>query len=192
MGKCDEIGEETVAVTMDELAREVLLFGTINSEVASQVILSIRQLDRAEKKNIHLIISSGGGEEAAGWAIYDALCLTRCKVIGQCFGECMSIAALVLQGCDSRLLSPNCRTMVHNGTVAYNGPLDKVRVALKEENFLTQMYYEKLAEKSNLSIDKIKKLCDDETYFSAEEAIAYGLADGILGQMKKAKRKVRK
>jgi ATP-dependent Clp protease protease subunit len=192
MQKCDEIGEDTVAVTMDELAREVLLFGSITSESASQTILSIRQLDRAEKKNIHLIISSGGGSEPAGWAIYDALCLTRCKVIGHCFGECMSIAALILQGCDSRLLSPNTRFMIHNGMVAYNGPLDKVRIALVEENFLTQMYYEKLAEKSNLSIDKVKNLCDSETYLSAEEAVKAGFADGILGQMKKAKRKVRK
>ena len=76
--------------------------------------------------------------------------------------------------------------------VAYNGPLDKVRIALVEENFLTQMYYEKLAEKSNLSIDKVKNLCDSETYLSAEEAVKAGFADGILGQMKKAKRKVRK
>jgi ATP-dependent Clp protease protease subunit len=189
MAHCGATELETVAVAMDENAREIFLFGDIDSSTASQVILALRKLDRAKKANITLIISSGGGEEAAGWTIYDAICLTRSKVIGQAYGQCMSIAALVLQACDTRLLSPNCRFMIHDGTASYTGPLDKINVALKEENFLTNMYYEKLAEKSELTVDKVKNLGNNETYMDANVACGYGLADGILGQTKKRKGK---
>jgi ATP-dependent protease ClpP protease subunit len=185
MARCDMSELETVTVTMDEDSREIYLFGAINSETASQVIMALRQLDRASKKNITLVMSSGGGEESAGWTIYDALILARSKIIAQCYGECMSIAMLILQGCDTRLLSPNCRTMLHNGSVSYNGPLEKVRGALKEENFLTEQYYEKLADRSDLSSKEVQKLCDDETYMDAETTIKHGFADGVLGQTKK-------
>jgi ATP-dependent Clp protease protease subunit len=189
MARCDMSELETVTVTMDENSREIYLFGAINSETASQVIMALRQLDRASKKNITLVMSSGGGEEAAGWTIYDALILARSKIVAQCYGECMSIASLILQACDTRLVSPNLRFMIHDGTCAFNGPLDKVRGALKEENFLTQQYYEKLAERSNLTVDEVEELCHNDTYLSAEETCKNGLADGILGQTKKRKGK---
>jgi ATP-dependent protease ClpP protease subunit len=184
-----EVDMNTVTVTMDEDAREIYLFGAVDIEVASQVVVALRQLDRVGRGNITLIISSGGGEEGAGWTIYDALCLTRSKVIAQCYGECMSIASLILQACDTRLLSPNCRFMVHNGTCAFNGPLEKVRGALQEENFLTLKYYEKLAERSELTIDEVKDLCDNDTYLTAEDTCKNGFADGILGQTKRRKGK---
>ena len=192
MPKCEELEVGDAVVTLDEDGREILIFGSINAAVASQVVSGLHQLDRAAKSNINLIMASSGGEEMPGWSIYDALCLAKSKVICQCLGECMSIAALILQGCDTRLLAPNCRTLIHNGTVAYNGPLDNVRIALKEENFLTQMYYEKLAERSNLTVNEVKDLCDAETYMSAEKFIEYGFADGILGQTKKRKTNVSK
>jgi ATP-dependent Clp protease protease subunit len=188
MKNCEGLEIGDAVVTLDEDGREILIFGSINTEVASQVVSGLRLLDKASKSNINLIIASGGGEEAAGWVIYDALCLSKSKIIAQCFGECMSIAMLILQGCDTRLLSPNCRTMCHNGTVAYNGPLEKVRSALKEENVLTQMYYEKLAERSNLTLSKVEDLCNAETYMSAEEAVRAGFADGVLGQVKRKRR----
>ena len=192
MKKCVETEAEleSVLVTMDAEAREVMMFGQISQETASRVILAIRQLDRDSKANINLIISSTGGDEGGGWAIYDALCLTRSKIIGNCFGECMSIAALVLQGCDTRLLSPNCRFMIHNGSFSIESqPLEKVRAAVGEENILTQMYYEKLAERSEISVDKVKQLCNNEAYMSAEVAVGYGFADGILGQTKNRRKK---
>jgi ATP-dependent Clp protease, protease subunit len=183
----DECTVEAQSINVDEDAREIILFGTVSTEMASQIILWLRQMDRAAKKNISLVISSSGGEEAGGWAIYDALCLTRSKVIGQCFGECMSIAALILQGCDTRLLSPNCRFMIHNGTATFGGPLEKIRTAIAEENLLTQLYYEKLAERSNLTVARIIEMCNNDTYMSASTAVKSGFADGILGESKKRK-----
>ena len=189
MTKEEELQLESATVTMDAEARELFLFGPITSQVASQLILGIRQLDRAAKKNISLIISSGGGEEPAGWAIYDALSLARSKVVAQCYGECMSITALILQGCDTRILAPNCRFMIHNGMATLGTlSLEKIRTVVKEENILTEKYYQKLSERSELDVDKVRELCDKETYMSAEVAVGYGFADAILGVEKKIKK----
>jgi ATP-dependent Clp protease, protease subunit len=185
---CEEEVESSL-VTVDPNAREILLFGVVNTELATQVVFNVRQLDRGKKANISLVIGSAGGEEYSGWAIYDTLCLARSKIIGQCFGECMSIAVLILQACDTRLLAPNCRMMIHNGSLTAGSlSYEKFQALIKEENLITQKYYEALAERSGLSTKKVIELCNQETYMSAEEAVNHGFADGILGQTKKRKK----
>jgi ATP-dependent Clp protease, protease subunit len=181
--KCEENSDSFVI--LDESAREIFLFGQLDINAASKIISNVIQLDRASKSNISLVISSFRGDEGAGWTIYDALCLTRCKVVGKCYGECMSISVLLLQGCDLRLLAPNCRLMLHNGSVELeNETLDDLNRLVKEEFFLTHRYYEELAKKSNLTVDQVKKLCDNSTYMSADTAVGYGFADSILKSRK--------
>jgi ATP-dependent Clp protease, protease subunit len=182
MKKAEETEDENFeAVTIDPEAREIMVFGGVDMDMASKVFYGLRQLDRDSKKNISLVIVSSGGEEMAGWAIYDALYLARSKIIAQCYGGCMSIAALILQACDTRLLSPNCRFMIHNGTMSIGTqPLEKVKSSWDEEELLLKKYYEKLAVRSNLTLDKVIDLCNNESYMSAEQTVKYGFADGIL------------
>jgi ATP-dependent protease ClpP protease subunit len=81
--------------------------------------------------------------------------------------------------------------MIHNGVASYDGPLEKIKIAMAEELFLTQRYYEVLAERSNLTLEKVIEFCNCDTYMSAQIAVKYGFADGIIGESKK-KRKARK
>jgi len=168
-------------VTVIERLREIAIFGSVSDETVCNVITALRQFDTKGKKNIGLIVSSSGGDEGSGWAIYDALRLARSKIIGQCFGECMSIAALILQGCDTRLLSPNCRFMIHDGTFATSAALTQVKNAVEEEVFLTQKYYEAFAERTTISLAKVIELGRKETFMSADKAVEFGFADGVLG-----------
>jgi ATP-dependent Clp protease protease subunit len=171
----------TETVSIDIEAREILVFGMIDTDVAAKVFAGLRLLEKENRKDITLFLNSGGGEEVAGWVIYDALRLCKSNIVCQGYGSCMSMAALILQGCDKRLLAPHCRFMVHNGSITLGTqPLEKARAMLQEENCTTTMYYEKLAERSNLTVDEIMTLCNNETYMSAQQAVGYGFADGIL------------
>ena len=184
MNKCDQ-GAGMSNVSINEDTREIFVFGEINSNVALQVVYALRAFDAQCRKNIFLVMNSKGGSEGAGWAIFDALRLTKSKVIGQFFGECMSIAALILQGCDTRLLAGNCRVMIHNGTISFESMAqEKVKNVNKEIEIMTQAYYNELSQRSHLTLDKIKKLCDNETYMSADSAVEFGFADGVLGLSK--------
>lgn len=182
----EEVEVGGASVLFGEESREIYVFGPIDDSVANRVIFGLREFESQGKGVITLVLSSGGGEEAAGWAIYDALALSPCRILAECYGECMSIAVLVLQACDTRLAAPNCRLMVHNGTVTVGATnQDKIRNINKEIETMTNNYYEKLADRSELSIDKVKRLCDNETFMSAEEALQHGLIDGILGRTKR-------
>ena len=184
--------DEVSTLLFEDINREIYIFGYIGLDTAAQTIQKIRQYESLGNDNINVIVNSSGGLEAAGWAIYDAFCLSQCKIIGMFYGECMSIATLVMQGCDTRLLSPNCRLMMHNGTIDLGSmQQDKLlKITAKELKLTTDMYHREIANCSNLSLKQVQKLCEKEGYFSAEEALKMGLADKILGQSKRSKKHV--
>lgn len=178
---CGETNGQMVVI-VNEDSREIYLFGEITTEASCQCIAALRTFDAANSKPITLIINSIGGHAWAAFGIYDAICLARSKVFGQVFGEAASAATIILQACDTRLLAPNSRWMMHNpsqGSVVGSDIRD-YRVDMKEIKYLTDLCYEKYAEKSNLSIDAIKKMCETTTYLTPEEAVRYGLADEVL------------
>lgn len=177
----DVAGEE---VTLEEESREIYLIGVVTKEKAGHVLAAIRHLDKSDGI-ITLVVYSPGGDEGAGWVIYDALRLCHNQTIVQCYGECQSIAALVLQGGDIRLLSPHCRFMIHNGSLSCEATITEIRALMGEVELLTQNYYSALSERSGLSNEAIGILCDKETYMSAREAVDIGFADGIVSRERK-------
>ena len=180
---CEEAPDFSYALANEE-SREIYLVGTVSEEMSSAVLPAIRQLD-ATKGAVAFIINSSGGEVDSGWAMYDAINLMRNKTVGYCYGVCMSIATLILQACDQRILAPNCRFMIHNGSVACDTSYAETVSLIREIEGLSNRHQQVLAERSTFSLDKIKKMCLYDTYMSAEETVAAGFADGILAVPKK-------
>lgn len=178
-----------VSVNFDD--REIYLSGSIDNEKSGSFLAAVRTMDK-KPGLITVVISSTGGIDGAGWAIYDAILLCSNHVLGMAYGECQSIAALILQGCGTRLLSPNCRFMVHNGSVEMATTVTQLPAIAKETLDLTRAYYEAIAQRSGLSVRKVKALCDAESFMGAEKACQYGMADGIISKtLPRKKRKKR-
>jgi ATP-dependent Clp protease, protease subunit len=175
-------------VTTNEDVREIYFFGEVNDSSVAQIIYGLRILDAQKQANIGLIMSSVGGDVMGGWAIYDALRNLRSKVIGQCYGECASIATLILQGCDTRLLSEHSVMFFHDYSLSLEGTSRKeVLPLLKDTEIMHNKYLQVLQEASVLTLKEIQKLCAKDSYIYADVAVGYGLTDGILGQTKKKK-----
>jgi ATP-dependent Clp protease protease subunit len=187
--KKDSNSVESNSVIINEKRREVFLFGEVNGEKAGAIVAALREFDRS-RGPITMIISSTGGYEGAGWTIYDALRLCKNKTVALCYGECQSIATLILQGCDQRLLAPNCRFMIHNGSIAMDMTTDQLLSLADEVKALSLLYYGVLAGRSGGAVtsEQVKALCEMETFFSAKETVEYGFADGIMKVVPKTKR----
>lgn len=185
---CKEQEEiDTIGTVYDEESRTVYLTGEVNLNTYQNIVSAIRHLDKT-KGNITFVINSSGGEAAAGFAIADAIKLTKSKVIAVCLGECMSIAMTILQSCDSRMSAPNCRFMIHNGSWSVPDlTVSQVRNHIKEIQALNEQIYDSLTEKSALVKSEVEKMCETETFMSAELALGYGFIDCILGTEGKKK-----
>jgi len=193
-GHLSNITAATQGTGADFLSRRIYLVGEINEEAAGRFLVAIQTMDDSEGP-ITVVICSSGGDEASGYAMYDALKLAKNPVTATAYGECMSIAMAVLQGAELRLLSPTCQLMVHNGYVGMWGgedsrvEIDKLVKIGEECKRNNQRYYDILAARSGLDGALVKTMCDRETFMSAQEAIRLGFADGELISQKIAVKK---
>lgn len=163
--------------------RRIFLCGSIDEDKLAPFMVALRALDSEPGKAspITIVLSSEGGSENAGYAMYDAIRACRNPVIIEGYGAVMSIAALVLQAGSSRLLSPESRFMIHNGTIGLGRLDQRTLVSVgKETARNNKRYYRVLAEHSGLSQKKVEQYCDRETYLSAEQAVGLGFADAII------------
>jgi ATP-dependent Clp protease protease subunit len=165
---------------VDVEGRVVYLVGDVDEAVVVRFLAALHVLD-AEESPVRVILSSDGGGVDAGMAIYDAIRTTRSRVTVDCYGACQSIAALILQAADVRRVSPECRLMIHNGSVRVeNTSADTMESIGREVALLNRRYWEILARRSGLTTDRIKEMCQVETYLSAAEAVEAGLADEVI------------
>lgn len=196
MGKSAEEKSESLSSIrsggVDFSNRQIFLIGEINEEVAERIMTAVHVLDESEG-TIHVTLSSGGGEEPAGYAIYDALSLARNHVEIDVYGRACSIAAAIFQAGDWRRMAPNADLMVHNGLRELDdGPMennDIQRIAreIEADNARYRRVLWTGASRARVPVftqSMLKDWCDRETFFSAEEAVKLGFADEIIASRK--------
>jgi ATP-dependent protease ClpP protease subunit len=185
----------TLSTGLDEKTRTVYLVGEIDEQRAYHFMIALSHLDSTDGP-IRVVISSIGGAEYYGYAIYDALRNVRNTVVAEGYGLVASMAAAVFQAADIRLLSENCEYMIHNGSIE-DSPTqmeqDLIEKIAQQIKLNKKKYHQILYNNSDLSIQEIEKYCKEEKFFSAKECIDAGLADHMIKprkkRIKKSKRK---
>ncbi len=164
--------------------RTLYIIGAIDDEKSFRVIPLLRLLDEG-KGPIKVWLSSHGGDEAAGFAIFDTLRHLRNQVRIYGFGGIYSIAALIFQGGNLRVLAPNAQLMMHNGTMGVessDGSInsDTIERLGREAAQNNQRYHKAISERSGIPLTEVAAWCKDERYFLAEDAVKLGLADRLI------------
>ena len=179
---------------MDELMsnREIYCLGEINQESAGALILQLKYLERQDsEKEITMYISSPGGEVASGLAIYDIMHSIKCPIRTVCMGTAASFGAVLFAAGQRREMLPHSRLMIHNPLIAGNGITgsatslaERVGDLMKNRKILGTL----LAQNTGKTIDQIYSKTAKDTWFTAEEAVDFGLADSII-QLEQGKEK---
>lgn len=166
-------------------ARLIDLSGDIDKETAVQFIKNIRLLDHVNQKDITILINSSGGSVRRGMDIIDPIKECDSKVITHATGSCYSMAAIIFQAGDERLMSANASLMIHIGEEEYDSdhPVNMDRW-IKENRRLGKIaddiLYEKIkAVKPRFKKEKFEELLVFDTIYTPEEAIRMGLANRI-------------
>lgn len=140
-------------------------------------------LDLLDEKNqtITIFFNSQGGYLYDGLAMYDAIraCQSHVVMIGR--GSLMSMAPVVFQAADERILEPNTTVMLHQ-CVVYNddsGPLEQAIRSLEEVRRVEARRQKIIADAMNITLKELKEKYRLDTYFTASQAVAVGLADKV-------------
>lgn len=166
---------------VDFPTRTIYLHGEIDREKFTQFSTNLKIMNES-KGPITIDLFSEGGDYAAGFATYDAIKASKNPVTIEGTGEIFSMAAVIFQGGDKRLLTPESRIMIHNVYVVM--PDEKLtsqylKRYAREIDALSRRYQHVLVEKTGLPIRTIRAWCEKEKYMSAQEAVQLGFADGI-------------
>lgn len=168
---------------IDWKTRTLYIIGAIDDEKSFRLIPIIRLLDET-KGPIKIFLSSNGGDEAAGFAIFDTLRLCRNQVRIYGFGGVYSIAALIFQAGNMRFLAPNAQLMMHNGTMGVDGDgsmdSNKIEQLGREAAQNNLRYHGAIARRCGIALTDVAAWCKDERYFLAEDAVSLGLADRLI------------
>jgi ATP-dependent Clp protease protease subunit len=133
-------------------------------------------------KDIHFYINSPGGSIAAGMAIYDTMQFIKPDVSTLCTGMAASMGAFLLAAGakGKRFALPNSTVMIHQPLGGAEGQATEMEIRVREILKIREKLNAVLARHTGQSMDQIKIDTDRDNFFSAEEAQAYGLIDGVL------------
>lgn len=173
--------QSAMQLGVDLKARRIFLVGEIDDDTAYKLITTLNVLD-SSKGTIFITLSSPGGLEAQGYAIYDAIRLAKNKVVIEGLGHVQSIAAAIMQAADVRRIAPECRFMIHNGTITLHGDthVDAIAAIAREVAFHSDRYHKILSTRSGQSVEKIRGMCEAETFLDAQETVKMGFADEVI------------
>jgi len=130
---------------------------------------------------ICVMITSPGGSLDCGLAIYDHLRAVRQPIITVVFGCANSVATIILQAGDQRLIAPNASIQVHNAFAELEGDFDFVRLGeLTKEMLDVQRQLERiLAKRCGQPRAVVRQWCQQQRKFTARQALKAGLVDRL-------------
>ena len=178
------IGEKTYDI-FSKLLRERIIFldGEINDATSDLCIAELLYLEQDNpKKEIHLYINTPGGSVTAGLAIYDTIKYISSPVSTMCIGQASSMGAVLLAAGEKgkRYILPSARVMIHQPFGGVEGQASDIRIQTEELLRLKKLIIKYLAKDCSKSEAQIEKDIQRDYFMTAEEAVAYSLADAVV------------
>jgi len=166
-------------------ARIVRAGGPVDDDMANLIVAQLLYLDSADaSRDVTMYVNSPGGSVTAGMAVFDTMRHVRPDVSTVCIGLAASMGAFLLasgqQG--KRYSLPNSRIMIHQPLGGAQGQATDIEIQANEilHHKLTLNGY--LSQFTGQPMDVITRDTDRDFFMSPQEAIEYGLVDGIVSR----------
>ena len=180
----DPRGERSFDIYSRMLRERVVFLGSpIDDEVANLVVAQLLHLEAEDPdKDVQLYVNSPGGSAYAGLAIYDTMRFIKPDVATTVCGIAMSMGSLLLAGGTKgkRAALPNARVLIHQPHGGFQGQSTDIEIHAREALALRRRMEEIYADHTAKPIDEISDALERDRFFTAQEAVGYGLVDRIL------------
>jgi ATP-dependent Clp protease protease subunit len=174
-------------MTLEELLLEnrvIFLIGEINHASAARAYMQMLLLQSQKKdQDINLYVNSPGGNVSDTLAIYDVMRFLSCDVATYCIGECASGGAIVFMAGKKgkRFILPNAKVMIHQPFGGVYGQAADIEIQAEEILKTKETLINIMARCTNQSIDRIREDSERDRFFSAQDAVKYGICDEVIG-----------
>ena len=138
-------------------------------------------------KEIYFYINSPGGSITDGMAIVDTMNYIKCPVETVCVGLAASMGAVLLTAGEKgkRFATPNSEILIHQPLIGgqgggISGQATEIKIHADHMVKTREKLNKFLSERTGKPLDVIEKDTERDNYMTAEEALEYGLIDGIM------------
>ncbi|EFR31088.1 ATP-dependent Clp endopeptidase proteolytic subunit ClpP [Eremococcus coleocola] len=172
--------------------RIIMLSGEVNDAMANSVIAQLLFLDAQDPdKDIYLYINSPGGSVTAGMAMYDTMQFINADVQTIVIGMAASMGSVLLAAGTKgkRWALPNAEVMIHQPLGGAQGQATEIEIAAKHILLTRDRLNKILSDATGQDLEVIQKDTDRDNFMTAQQALDYGLIDGIMENAKKLKEK---
>jgi ATP-dependent Clp protease protease subunit len=175
--------------------RIVFLNGPVDDNTANVIVAQMLFLESENaEQDINFYINSPGGLVTAGLSIYDVMQFIKPDVATYVMGQAASMGSFLAQAgaAGKRFVLPESRTMIHRVSSGTPGTSGSVHVQELEFEDAKRSYEESQRINKRLTelyvrhntagktYDEMFATMKFDTFLSAEEAVAFGLADKII------------
>jgi len=177
-------GERAYDIYSLLLKERIVFVGTpISDQVANLVVAQLLFLNREDPdKEIQMFINSPGGQIYAGLAIYDTMQQVSAPISTVAVGFTASFGTVLLTaGTPGRRFAlPNATVHLHQPLGGAQGQASDIEIQAKEILRLRERLNEILSYHTKQPVEKIAEDTDRDIFMTPEQAVEYGLIDGIL------------
>ena len=178
--------QRTREMTLDELMLEnrvIFLIGEINQASSARAMMQMLYLeDQKRGQQINLYINSPGGAVDDTLAMYDTMQFITSEVATYCVGRAYSGAAVLLCAGESgkRHILPHAKVMIHQPYGGITGQTTDIQIQAEQIIGAKKTLNEIISSHSGQPFDTVAADGERDKFFSAEEAVAYGLVDEVF------------
>ncbi len=172
--------------------RIIFLSEDVNQTSASLVIAQMLFLESEDPdKEISLYINSPGGSVTDGLGIVDTMNYIKCPVTTICIGMAASMGAVLLASGEKgkRFATPNAEILIHQPLIGgqgggLSGQATEIKIHADQMIKTREKLNKILSERTGQPLEVIERDTERDHYMTADEALKYGLIDGIMDKRK--------
>jgi ATP-dependent Clp protease protease subunit len=163
--------------------RIIVLGSEVDDRVANRLCAQLLLLSAEDpRSDISLYINSPGGSVSAGLAIYDTMRLIPNDVSTLAMGLAGSMAQFLLcAGTPGKRFSlPHAQVLMHQGSAGFGGTAADVEIYSAQLERVSVLMTRLTAEHTGQPPERVEQDSKRDRWFSADEALEYGMIDHIL------------
>jgi ATP-dependent Clp protease protease subunit len=181
--------EREMRVTQMDIFSRMLLdrilwaVGPVNDQMSTVVCAQLMFLNQIDSKtDIKLYCDSPGGSVKSGLSMVDVMNYIEADVQTVNIGMAASMGSILLGNGTKgkRFALPHSRVMLHQVSSGGSGTIQDLRISMQETEKYNQILFKMLGEFCGKDPEQVKKDADRDLWLSSEEALDYGIIDGIV------------
>ena len=184
------VADPAISGTLDDqlvtrlLYQRIIVLGSeVDDPIANRLCAQLLLLSAEDpSSDISLYINSPGGSVSAGLAIYDTMRLIPNDVRTVALGLAGSMAQFLLCAgtAGKRFSLPHAQVLMHQGSAGFGGTAADVEIYAAQLERIGLLMIRLISEHTGQPADRVQEDSMRDRWFSAEEALEYGMIDHIV------------